>query len=388
MKTWNSIRRAVLVAGTLLVMGIPVRAQVEQIKITGYLGQRMDECIEHRVKGQDVDHLVEPFRHQNEDHRWQSEFWGKWIQGAIASYRYNKDAELYEIIRQGAEGLMATQLPNGYIGNYAEEHQLKQWDVWGRKYTTLGLLAWYDLSGDKKALKAASRVIDHLMTQVGPDLRNITSTGNYHGMASSSILEPVIYLYQRTGEPRYLDFAKYIAEEMNAADGPQLIDKALAGVPVSTRFPHPKVWFSVENGQKAYEMMSCFEGLIEYYEITGSTPKETRKALVQEFNQGNVPVFLISLKAGGVGLNLTGADMVIHFDPWWNVAAQNQATDRTHRIGQTKKVTVYKLIAKNTIEEKILQLQEKKKELADQILEGESVSIGTMSKEELLDILG
>ena len=127
---------------------------------------------------------------------------------------------------------------------------------------------------------------------------------------------------------------------------------------------------------------------IEYYEITGSTPKETRKALVQEFNQGNVPVFLISLKAGGVGLNLTGADMVIHFDPWWNVAAQNQATDRTHRIGQTKKVTVYKLIAKNTIEEKILQLQEKKKELADQILEGESVSIGTMSKEELLDILG
>ena len=161
MKTWNSIRRAVLVAGTLLVMGIPVRAQVEQIKITGYLGLRMDECIEHRVKGQDVEHLVEPFRHQNEDHRWQSEFWGKWIQGAIASYRYNKDAELYEIIRQGAEGLMATQLPNGYIGNYAEEHQLKQWDVWGRKYTTLGLLAWYDLSGDKKALKAASRVIDH-----------------------------------------------------------------------------------------------------------------------------------------------------------------------------------------------------------------------------------
>lgn len=269
MKTWNSIRRAVLVAGTLLVMGIPVRAQVEQIKITGYLGQRMDECIEHRVKGQDVDHLVEPFRHQNEDHRWQSEFWGKWIQGAIASYRYNKDAELYEIIRQGAEGLMATQLPNGYIGNYAEEHQLKQWDVWGRKYTTLGLLAWYDLSGDKKALKAASRVIDHLMTQVGPGLRNITSTGNYHGMASSSILEPVIYLYQRTGEARYLDFAKYIAEEMNAADGPLLIDKALAGVPVSTRFPHPKVWFSVENGQKAYEMMSCYEGLLELYKLTG-----------------------------------------------------------------------------------------------------------------------
>lgn len=126
---------------------------------------------------------------------------------------------------------------------------------------------------------------------------------------------------------------------------------------------------------------------IRYFEITGSTTKEKRKALVQEFNEGDVPVFLISLKAGGVGLNLTGADIVIHFDPWWNVAAQNQATDRAHRIGQTKKVTVYKLIAKNTIEEKILQMQEKKKALADQILEGEGVSISDMSKEELLEIL-
>ena len=94
-----------------------------------------------------------------------------------------------------------------------------------------------------------------------------------------------------------------------------------------------------------------------------------RKALVQEFNQGNVPVFLISLKAGGVGLNLTGADMVIHFDPWWNVAAQNQATDRAHRIGQTKNVSVYKLIAKNSIEEKILRLQESKAALAYEILD-------------------
>lgn len=126
---------------------------------------------------------------------------------------------------------------------------------------------------------------------------------------------------------------------------------------------------------------------ISYYMITGSTPKEERIRLVREFNEGNVPVFLISLKAGGVGLNLTGADIVIHYDPWWNVAAQNQATDRAHRIGQTKKVTVYKMIAKGTIEEKILELQEKKRALADQILGGESVAFGSLSKEDLLDIL-
>ena len=100
-----------------------------------------------------------------------------------------------------------------------------------------------------------------------------------------------------------------------------------------------------------------------------------------------MPVFLISLKAGGVGLNLTGADVVIHFDPWWNLAAQNQATDRAHRIGQTKKVSVYKLIAKQTIEEKIQKLQETKKNLADQVMSGESASLGSMSKEEILELL-
>ena len=105
---------------------------------------------------------------------------------------------------------MATQLPNGYIGNYAPEYQLQQWDVWGRKYTSLGLIAWYDLSGDKKALEAACKVVDHLMTQVGPGKVDIVSTGNYVGMPSSSILEPVMYLYNRTKEARYLDFAKYI----------------------------------------------------------------------------------------------------------------------------------------------------------------------------------
>ena len=127
---------------------------------------------------------------------------------------------------------------------------------------------------------------------------------------------------------------------------------------------------------------------IAFYRITGSTPKEERLRLVHAFNEGSVPVFLISLKAGGTGLNLTGADMVIHYDPWWNIAAQNQATDRAHRIGQTRKVTVFKLIVRNTIEDKILEMQNSKADLADAILSGEAESLGQMSREQLLELIG
>ena len=127
---------------------------------------------------------------------------------------------------------------------------------------------------------------------------------------------------------------------------------------------------------------------ITYYMLTGQTPKEQRIQMVDDFNSNDVSVFFISLKAGGTGLNLTSADIVIHFDPWWNLAAQNQATDRTHRIGQKNVVTVYKLIAKDTIEEKIMKLQEMKQELADQVLGGENMDNPTFSKEELLELLG
>ena len=126
---------------------------------------------------------------------------------------------------------------------------------------------------------------------------------------------------------------------------------------------------------------------VMYYKITGETPKQKRVEMVNAFNADEIPVFLISLKAGGTGLNLTGADVVIHYDPWWNQAAQNQATDRAHRIGQTKAVSVYKLIVKDTIEEKIVKMQESKRDLADAILSGENGGISRMSKEELMELL-
>ena len=126
---------------------------------------------------------------------------------------------------------------------------------------------------------------------------------------------------------------------------------------------------------------------IPFFTLTGSTPKQERAELVRAFNTGDTPVFLISLKAGGTGLNLTGADVVIHYDPWWNVAVQNQATDRAHRIGQTRQVTVIKLIAAETIEEKIVALQEAKHDLAEAIMSGQSNSLMSLSREELLELL-
>jgi len=239
------------------------------IEIHGYLGERMQQVINRRIKVQDVEHLVEPFKHRAETRFWQTEFWGKWILSAIAAYKYNSDPELLAIINKAAKGLLETQTSDGYIGNYSPEAQLEQWDIWGRKYTLLGLLAYYDLTNDKKALKGAVNLADHLMTQVGTGKADIVKTGNYRGMPSSSILEPVVFLYRRTGDTKYLEFAKYIVAQWETADGPKLVSNALEGIPVSERFPHPQSWWSWENGQKAYEMMSCYEGLLELYRITG-----------------------------------------------------------------------------------------------------------------------
>ena len=129
---------------------------------------------------------------------------------------------------------------------------------------------------------------------------------------------------------------------------------------------------------------------ISYLKLTGQTKVSERIELVDKFNEdSSVKVFLISLKAGGTGLNLTGADMVIHYDPWWNLSAENQATDRTYRIGQKNNVQVYKLITKNSIEEKIYELQQKKAKLADNMLSNaKNTFINQLSKEDIMELFG
>ncbi len=139
-------------------------------------------------------------------------------------------------------------------------------------------------------------------------------------------------------------------------------------------------------------MLERLHMLLEEQEIrtlilTGKTKKEERRRLVAQFQSERADVFLISLKAGGTGLNLTAADMVIHYDPWWNLAAQNQATDRAYRIGQDNKVTVLRLIMKGTIEERILKMQQDKQNLADSIISEDGVSMSGLDKEQLIAVL-
>lgn len=128
---------------------------------------------------------------------------------------------------------------------------------------------------------------------------------------------------------------------------------------------------------------------ISYYSLDGTTKSKDRMSLVEKFNNDNTSCFLITLKSGGTGLNLTSADIVIHLDIWWNPQAENQATDRAHRIGQTKKVIVNRLITKGTIEERILELQNKKRILSESLIEGNanSDSLSNLTEEELKELL-
>ena len=132
--------------------------------------------------------------------------------------------------------------------------------------------------------------------------------------------------------------------------------------------------------------MDLEEKNIPYLVLTGSTNKNERQRLVEEFNQSDIPIFLMSLQAGGKGLNLTGADTVVLYEPWWNVSTENQAADRAYRFGQTKKVRIIKLIAKDTLEEKMVALQKAKSEMAEDILHGTIQSDG-FTKEQLLELL-
>lgn len=150
---------------------------------------------------------------------------------------------------------------------------------------------------------------------------------------------------------------------------------------------HRVLIFSTFSSALKIIAQSLEEEAYSFFYLDGQTKAEERQNLVNRFNQGEKDCFLISLKAGGSGLNLTGADTVILFDPWWNPAAENQAADRAHRIGQTKNVQVFKLVTKNSIEEKILLLQEKKKHLIDDVLSHNHASFEKLSVKELSELI-
>ncbi|MBC7567875.1 MAG: glycoside hydrolase family 127 protein [Pedobacter sp.] len=258
-----------------LALSIPSTLVIAQDKlhiadsetITGFIGERLMNSYNNRILQQDVDMLVEPFRHREETNQWQSEFWGKWFTSGVLAYRYHPTSALKAKLQEAVKGLIATQTADGYIGNYAKNFRLKEWDIWGRKYCMLGLLDYYELTKDLSSLEAAKKVADNLMSDLKKADGILVTKGNYRGMAASSILEPMCQLYRATKDKKYISFAEEIVKQWERPDGPKLISKS--EIDVAKRFPKPASWYSFEQGQKAYEMMSCYEGLLELYRITG-----------------------------------------------------------------------------------------------------------------------
>lgn len=238
------------------------------VRLEGWLGDKMQLSLDNRVMAQDLERIIKPFQDRTEENggHWRCEYWGKWFTSATLGCAYEPTPVHRAVIDRGVKELLATQTPDGYIGTYKPDQHLGIWDVWGRKYTLLGLITDYDLTGNKDALDAARRVADHLLREAPPGKINLAENGIdvLKGLPSSSILEPVALLYQRTGDKRYLEFADDIIANWSKpnkffTNGPQLIEQGLAGVP------------PLQIGaRKAYEMMSCFEGLCEMYRVSGS----------------------------------------------------------------------------------------------------------------------
>ncbi len=215
-----------------------------------------------------------------------------------------------------------------------------------------------ELEGDQRALYEALRLAQHERVREAVAKRGLNQSGII-------VLDALLKLRQACCDPRLvkLDSARKTLGSAKREALHELLDGLL------------------DEGRRVLlfsqftEMLDLLQADLQardiaHLRLTGDTPAKQRTGLVRRFQSGEVPLFLISLKAGGVGLNLTAADTVIHYDPWWNPAVENQATDRAHRIGQDKPVFVYKLICVGTVEEKIQALQGRKSELAQAVLEG------------------
>lgn len=225
---------------------------------------------------------------------------------------------------------------------------------------------------------AASGRQQKLYTASALKLKEALAGGAWSGNGKLEVLSQLMRLRQICCDPA-LCFEDYTGESAKLETCVSLIASASAA-------GHKILLFSQFASMLERIRERLLQEGISSHLLVGATPKEERSRMVQAFASDEVPVFLISLKAGGTGLNLTAADIVIHYDPWWNVAAQNQATDRAYRIGQEKPVTVYKLILKDTIEENLLKLQNAKLALAAQVVSEGMVSLGDLSQNELIEL--
>ncbi len=209
-------------------------------------------------------------------------------------------------------------------------------------------------------------------------IEQINNRDNAGGARHMQILAEITRLRQMSCHPRLADpGSKLQSSKLDALDN--LVGDLLdAG--------HKALVFSQFTKHLALIKQMLDKKGVSYQYLDGSTPSKKREEAINNFQNGQSDLFLISLKAGGVGLNLTAADYVIHMDPWWNPAIEDQASDRAHRIGQTRPVTIYRLIAENTIEEKIVKMHHEKRDLADKLLSDTDQS-AKISSEELFELI-
>jgi uncharacterized protein len=229
-------------------------------KIRGLLGERMRVNLEGRLLHVDQAALLAGFQKRPGNQPWIGEHAGKFLDAAANTWAYTGDQRLKVIMDRMAQELIATQLPDGYLGTYTDNQRWTSWDVWVHKYDLIGLLSYYRVTGSQPALAAARKIGDLLALTFGEGAsqRDILKSSTHVGMAATSVLEPMAMLYRYTGEQRYLDFAHYILRAYDRPDGPKIIASLTATGNV----------FHTANA-KAYEMMSNLVGLTDLYRLTG-----------------------------------------------------------------------------------------------------------------------
>ena len=240
-----------------------------EIKLGGYGGKMMDYTVERQLT--DVDTwciLVDQFRLREDsiNYGWRGEYWGKMMRGASLTYRATKNEKLYAILVDTVKDMLTTQDELGRFASYTVEKEFHAWDVWSRKYVMLGMMYFLDICKNKalsrKIITALKKHADYIIRHIGEGRgkKSIFDTFEKLGaMNSCSVLEPFVKLYRLTGEQRYLDFATYLVEGGLCKDA-SLIELALKGELYPYQYPQTK----------AYEMMSCFEGVLEYYKVVGN----------------------------------------------------------------------------------------------------------------------
>ncbi len=268
---------------SLSICGVPIKA-------SGIFNDAIDFVTARQLKNRDAWHkTVEVFstKEDSERGRWRGEYFGKQMRGASLVYEYTKDEELYAILTEAVKELLKRQDGLGRFSTYEVENEFTGWDVWCRKYVLVGLLYYFDICKDgalkQDILTACKKHLDYILSKIGDGegKKQITETSFWWGCVNScTVLEPTLELYKKTGEQRYLDFARYIISKGGSADC-NLVELPLSSSLYPYQYPVTK----------AYEMMSFYEGLLAYYEITGEKKYlDTVVSFIDKVNESDITV--------------------------------------------------------------------------------------------------